>query len=426
MNGCFRSSSIEGLPCEFDADCLHFRCIQKVCGGPGEGSGAIDASDNRESPDQSSREGRADSQQESTAEKPKEALQDKTPEKPPVVEDGERTLHQPCSWWDEAPAKQRCAKGLLCVRSTVFDAFCLQDCSQDSLLCNNNKDRRTQCVLIGIGAEVDRPLRYACLDVVGKDFECDLTKSITCKSGPQAHLVCQSGKCVEGKLAKTPGEKCGPDQNPPAQCDLAKEYTCSASNGNTCQPGVAALEGDECGDDVYCQPGFQCIGQENGLQVCMKVCDINKPANESCPNRPNFTCLPTTSGGGVCAQSGCTSYHECAFKSPAHECAVIVGNRRICFPFHRGPQPLGAFCDATFKNKNLHCQSPLSCVRFQNDPPMTACVPQCRFDKDCKAFSEAMVCDPKVKSCTWPCQSNTDCPKGLTCADSKFCASTAL
>lgn len=427
-HGCFRSTSIEGLPCEFDTDCLHFRCIQKVCGGPVEGVKPAE-----QQTEATSKEGVTPKEATPTGNDAGPEMKPETPheqivEQAPEQVEGKRTLHQPCLWWQGAPAAQRCASGFLCVRSSEFDAFCLQDCSSDATLCTSNQDRRTECLQLSWDLSTPRQPLSACLDIVGKDFPCDLTKSIACKRSSFNHLVCIQGKCVEGTLAKGTGSPCGLDKQPPVECDITKEITCSSSINNTCQLGAAALEGDECGNDRYCQPGFTCIGQKNGLTVCMKDCDINKPASESCPNRPNFVCLPTTQGGGVCAQEKCTSYHDCAFKFPPHECTPVAGYKeKICFPFRRGPQPLGAPCDTTFNRKDQHCQTPLSCVLFERDPNMTACVPQCRFDADCKPFSSKMICDPTIKSCVWPCLSTSDCPDGLECTPStRLCASKDL
>ncbi|TNE50476.1 MAG: hypothetical protein EP343_08405 [Deltaproteobacteria bacterium] len=356
------------------------------------------------------------------------------PEPPPEPPDeppgpGQRTLHQSCQWYRNAPAERRCTPGLLCVRHGVFDAHCLQDCSQDVTTCNANKDGRTECTQVTWTHDNPRLPQMACLNVVGKEQACDLGTSVTCQRSGFNHLMCVGGKCVDATLALQAGALCGKQWNPPIECDITRGLTCSTTHLNTCQEGVKAWEGDECNtpDSALCAPGTVCVyasERPNTTRICAKTCSTQDPPETACDGRTNFVCIPTIELDGVCRQANCTSYHDCAFRQPLHECRSFKGKvEKVCAPFERGPRKLGQSCDPSFKDLALRCEEPLSCITVQDKIQWASCFPQCRFDDDCKAFSSTMTCDTFNKVCVWRCQSTADCPQGTQCSALKICAS---
>lgn len=415
-SGCFRSSSIEGLPCVSDMDCSHLWCVQGVC------------SSNPESPIQeepsTSREPLSEPTPDSGIVEPSREIEQVSPEQPP--QEGQRQLHQACLWWDSASPDRRCAPGFLCVRRNAFQAFCLQDCSEDVSVCSQNKDGRTDCVQVAWTREKPRLPKMVCLQKVAKDQACDLGKSITCQNSGFNHLLCNKGRCAEARLAKQVNAACGLQWDPPIACDITRGLTCSWKHKNTCQTGIVALEGDNCTSDSLCEPGFVCLRLLNNTadaKVCAKMCNTKEPSNQACPGHPNFTCIPTIEVDGVCQQTGCTTYHDCGFQNPLHECRKVADDYgSACVPFPNGSRKLGQSCDPSFKNPSMFCKAPFSCIRVRDTVTWTACLPQCRFESDCKAFSSTLTCDTKLNVCAWRCLISDTCPKGMQCSQQGVCA----
>lgn len=409
--GCFRSSSIKGMKCNTDLDCLHLRCIQGHCGGPDETLSSKDASEP------------------ALPETTNEAALELGPENDPNL--GQRTLHQVCQWWESAPAERRCAPGFVCVRSSNLDASCLQDCSNDFQTCATNKDKRTSCEQVGWTRTKPFAPLMACVSVKKESEECDLGRSSICKRGSFNHLICIKGVCQPGALSKTVGSPCGLGKTPPAECDLLARLACSAEENDTCRKAVQSLEGESCsgGGDYVCAPGYRCISLfANVLGSCLKLCDTTRPDDLACPNRPGFTCADL--GGpdkeGVCIQDKCQTYHSCSFKEPLHQCYQLQQNLKIvCLPNPGGTRELGQTCGPLDDPKN-YCKAPHRCTGFDDGTTPNMCMPPCRFDNDCKPFPGNMTCVLSIQRCAWICKEDSDCPDGRKCLTKyKMCGAKA-
>lgn len=373
-----------------------------------------------ENKNESGSQEQATSQEEKPAQDASTAPENSSNEEPAEKEApiGYRQLHQPCEWYESAPLTKRCVKGLRCVRLEGVDAVCLQDCSENPNLCLANKaSQRTQCRHIAWTQNKPRQPVSVCVKEVALNESCGLEKSVLCAKTRANHRVCRLGKCLEAKLVKRENAPCGLFLPQPAECDLASGLTCSGLRNNTCQRGVAALEGSICDRfERYCGPGFLCSSLDvTGKipSICLLQCDPKQPQETACPKRPGFTCVPGNVSG-ACVQLGCGTYRECYYQDPPNQCTTVrsqQGETTACTPALPGTQKLGQPCNQDSKR----CEYPLLCSHTTEAATDSICVPPCRTKKDCGDFEQRLVCI-QSKLCVWRCAADSDCPmEGMKC-----------
>lgn len=366
-----------------------------------------------ETNDSGSLENDAPEQKEPT---PSEAGPEPQPESLPDLPTlGLRKLHQPCNPSATAPIAEKCARGFVCHPLNSQDAFCLQDCGQDSSICSRTPDGRTECRQVGWAQGSEPKAIKACIKPVDEGGICDLSRSKACIQNGEKYLVCVVDKCVKGKIVTGVGLGCGKDRNPPSECALSLQLTCTSDN--SCKKGFTAFEGSLCNKSTQlCEEGTVCSGFPGEQQACYRKC----APGLKCPGQPQHQCLSFDGVADICVQANCVTYKDCEFGRPAYDCLrALDDGTRLCLPALNGTQTLGQYCDPT---ERKDCKHGLDCNLYSSNPKLSACTPRCRFLEDCTTIDPKLGCDKGNGLCVYPCKSTADCPKGLQCSGIGACA----
>lgn len=412
---CIQDVSLKGRPCKEDADCLFQHTCEEdgFCGGKQEWSvvdAGVDAGP--EPTKESAPEPVKEERQGIDAGPEKEPIQEVAKEEPPEEPVGSRQLHLPCDWHDDAVPAEKCAPGLRCVRLSKETSVCLQDCTSDATICNDNKDGRTNC---RIDKWEGSNILRVCVKEVEVGESCNRQQSIYCKVVTGQAAYCEKGKCVKALMASSGGQ-CGKALAPPVICDVKLGFVCDQVS--RCTKGTRAYTGETCSSTLLCEASDRCITFDSrGVSVCLRSCS----GNQDCPQNatPPFTCFGQPGSARVCLQTGCKSGLQCVYRrSPYYECnsfSGVIG--KACVPYTSSASV--EFGQPCLRSKNLLCKPPNICV-------LTAagfdglCVPECQDDKDCKKSHPDASCLPYKDGsgygfCAWRCTTTADCPFGHTC-----------
>lgn len=354
---------------------------------------------------------------------------EKQPELPPTEPDpnaGTLPLGAECQSHALASKGDRCATGLVCVQFDSLTSYCMQDCSNNDKLCESNSDGRTVCKQVAWSSDSVPKAVAVCVKLAKENQSCDSQQSIFCQRGSGAnHLVCVAGTCKSGTLCTTAGCSCGGQSN--VECDITQQLVCDHST-NKCVSGLPAFEGGACGNyngaNRFCPVDHICTPYANLPSICLRLCNINNPANACKHLQPkSMKCIDIGGGRGACIQDSCLAQKECAFQNYPHFCRIQgSGAQRSvsCAPLpNPGPKDFAQSCRATGANA---CKHPFQCTAAY-------CTLQCRVDADCKAWHPKAQCFLRntitgINSCGFRCD-NGGCPDGLKCRQGQnFCEGT--
>ncbi len=405
MISCIQDVSLKGRPCKEDADCLfqHTCSEDGFCGGPIEGI-IKDAGEPSKEP---SKEPEAPDEPAKAEPVPEKVIEQPPVDEPPV---GKRGLHLPCNWASDAKLAEKCARGLRCIRIDATIAVCLQDCSSDASLCNDNNDGRNACTHVAWNGDETVSV---CTKEVSSGESCGLESSLFCKKSPFDHLVCQKGKCVAAKLARQINENCGENLSPPVECDISQGLTCN--HLARCVKGKQAFEGESCSDTDLCSPPNRCVNfTDSNQKVCLRACT----SETDCQHRPGttFTCFKQGNAtSGVCLQSNCVISSDCVYKTdPLFRCSGLNTGGSICVPFPDGTRFLGQTCGIG----NV-CAPPYICQKILTGDKSAVCLLECRTSTECeKTGFAAPSCSSRTRGgiCVARCNKGESCPVGLSCS----------
>lgn len=224
------------------------------------------------------------------------------------VEDHQRQIGESCA------GPEDCIEGALCIGDSNQDYRCMPICDEPYSLCADAS---------------------VCLALAGRpEAVCYLGGSLEVTSPCRSNLECVSGSlCIGGSEEFYCLNAC--DATP--MCETGKSCNALSTGARICSTNLGSL----CADTSECPDSLECSVEVEGLEALFPgVCTSRCPCDDSgvCLQLPQTgaeSCYPECKTDSDCRYlSGwrCQDSGACDGFDDPDECAMRVGQRRVCLP----------------------------------------------------------------------------------------------